>query len=140
LVGIRSIAVKSFLICTSVFSFSSASLANDVRDYGEYLAGECTACHSTKGADKGIPSIIGWDTEGFIETLKYYKSGERDNPAMVDVAKNLDDEQMTALAVYFGSLEDKSDETPPAAAPKPAAKSGTTAPATTTAATEPASQ
>ena len=37
-------------------------------------------------------------------------AGERDNPAMVDVAKNLDDEQMKALAVYFASLKDKSTD------------------------------
>ena len=91
-------------------SITGLSLADDVRDLGEYLAGECTTCHSASGADKGIPSIVGWDAEGFIETLKYYKSGERTNPAMVDVAKNLDDEQMEALAVYFGSLEDKSSD------------------------------
>lgn len=89
------------------FNLSGAAKADDVKAYGEYLAGECTTCHSTTGADKGIPSIIGWDAEDFVETLKYYKTGERDNPAMVDVAKNLDDEQMKALAVYFASLEEK---------------------------------
>ena len=88
-------------------SLSGAAQADDVREYGEYLAGECTTCHSATGADKGIPAIIGWDAEDFIETLKYYKTGERDNAAMVDVAKNLDDDQMKALAVYFASLEEK---------------------------------
>jgi len=116
---IKSFPRKSVIAMSACCAFANFALADDVRDYGEYLAGECTACHSTTGADKGIPSIIGWDIEGFIETLKYYKSGERDNPAMVDVARNLDDEQMTALATYFGSLEDKSDEEP---AEQPAAK------------------
>ena len=101
---------KAFFVGLFVLSFSNFARGDDVLDYGEYLAGECTACHSSTGADKGIPSIVGWDAEGFIETLKYYKSGERDNAAMVDVAKNLDDEQMTALAAYFGSLEDKSTD------------------------------
>ena len=106
----KSFLAMAFFLWASIFVTSSSALADDVRDYGEYLGGECTACHSATGADKGIPSILGWDQEGFIETLKYYKSGERDNAAMVDVAKNLDDEQMKALAVYFGSLEDKSGE------------------------------
>ncbi len=87
---------------------ATAVMADDVLAYGEYLAGECTACHSPSGIDKGIPSIVGWDAESFIKTLQFYKSGERDNPVMVDVAKNLDDEMMMALAAYFATLADKS--------------------------------
>ena len=114
------------IVTVASMGLCAPAQADDVRDYGEYLSGECTTCHSTTGADKGIPSIIGWDTEGFIETLNYYKSGERDNAAMVDVAKNLDDEQMKALAVYFGSLEDKAAEKPAEkSATKPAEKSAT---------------
>ena len=114
---IKSLPRKSIIALTACGTFANIALADDIRDYGEYLAGECTACHSTTGADKGIPSIIGWDIEGFVETLKYYKSGQRENPAMVDVAKNLDDEQMTALATYFGSLEEKEEKEEPAEVP-----------------------
>ena len=121
-INIKLLVAIAIYFYTSIFVMSSSAFADDVRDYGEYLAGECTACHSTTGADKGIPSIVGWDQEGFIETLNYYKSGERDNAAMVDVAKNLDDEQMQALAVYWSSLEDKSDEPAETPAAKPAVK------------------
>ena len=44
------------------------------------------------------------DGESFIMAMNSFKNGERDNPAMVSVAKNLDQEQLKALAVYFGSL------------------------------------
>lgn len=97
------------IIATIIFMCSciaiSPALADDVRDYGEYLSGECTTCHRIDGADSEIPSIVGWDTETFIETLGYYKSGDRKNPAMESVAKSLDDEQINALAAYFGSLK-----------------------------------
>jgi cytochrome c553 len=41
--------------------------------------------------------------------MNAYKSGERDNKAMMSVARALDDEQINALAVYLGSLKRKSN-------------------------------
>jgi len=83
--------------------------ADELMDYGEYLAGECTTCHRIDGVDNGIPGIVGWNIKTFIETLGYYKSGERPNPAMVSVAISLDDEQVRALATYFASLKAKAE-------------------------------
>lgn len=81
--------------------------ADELRDYGEYLAGECTTCHKLDGTGKNIPSIVGWDVENFITILQTYRTGERRNKAMTSVVQQLDDEQMKALAVYFASLEPK---------------------------------
>ena len=75
--------------------------------YGEYLAGECVTCHSADGADKGIPSIIGLDAEGFAYIMHAYRSKELDNKAMQLVAGRLDDEQIASLAVYFSLLQSK---------------------------------
>jgi cytochrome c553 len=75
-----------------------------LKRYGQHLARECTGCHRIDGVDNGIPSILGRDAEQFATTLKFYKTGERGNPVMVSVAKSLDDEQVRALASYFGSL------------------------------------
>ena len=72
--------------------------------YGQHLAQECTGCHRIDGVDNGIPSIVGWDAERFMATLRFYRNGERANPVMVSVAKSLDDEQARALAAYYGSL------------------------------------
>ena len=81
--------------------------------YGRHLARECTSCHRLDGVNNGIPSIIGWQTDTFITTLKFYRDGERSNPVMVSVATSLSDEQMQALAVFFASM------------PKPAMKNPT---------------
>lgn len=72
--------------------------------YGRHLSGECSACHRIDGTDNGIPSITGWDPEQFVATISFYRNGERNNPAMVSVAQSLDDDQMAALAAYYGSL------------------------------------
>lgn len=73
--------------------------------YGKHLSNECTTCHRLDGTDNGIPSIIGWEAHLFTQALASFKKGERTNPAMVSVANSLDDEQIAALAAYFGSLK-----------------------------------
>ena len=85
----------------------SGAWAGDLEDYGEYLSGECTSCHRLDGAGEGIPSIVGWEPELFIEKVKSFKTGDRENPAMVAVARSLDDEQLKALAHFFGSRKPK---------------------------------
>ena len=86
-------------------------------DYGQHLSQECTTCHRKDGTDNGIPAIIGREADHFVETMRFYQSGARDNPVMVSVARSLDDEQLRALAIYFGSLKpapkvDKSPDPP----------------------------
>lgn len=84
----------------------TAVFANEEREYGEYLAGECTSCHRD-GSNETIPPIVGYDIESFVLLMDTYKKGERDNPAMVSVAQSLDKEQIKALAIYFASVKPK---------------------------------
>ncbi len=85
---------------------TGSAVASDAKKvaYGRHLSGECSACHRVDGTDNGIPSITGWEPEDFVHTLAFYRNGERNNPAMVSVAQSLDDDQMKALAAYYGSL------------------------------------
>jgi cytochrome c len=72
--------------------------------YGRHLSSECAACHRPDGAAAGIPSISGRDPDDFVRVLNLYRNGQRNNPAMVSVAQSLEDDQIKALAAYFGSL------------------------------------
>lgn len=81
--------------------------ADDVRDYGEHLSGECITCHRLNADHKGIPPIFGWDIETFVSVMTAYRKGLLSNKAMVSVAKSLDDEQITALATYFKTVKPK---------------------------------
>ena len=94
------IAILTFLgpIC------AAATGDDRLTRYGRHLAQECTSCHRIDGVDNGIPSITGWETELFVTTLRFYRTGARTNPAMVSVAESLDEEQMKALAAFYGSL------------------------------------
>ena len=107
----RSVAVEKFLItffaasliCSSTASAENLLAGADI-GYGEYLSGECVACHSQTGVDKGIPSINGLDAEGFATIMLAYKRGGIKHPVMQMVAGRLDDEQIASLAVYFATL------------------------------------
>lgn len=108
-----STKIAKITLLISVFLFSSTmSTAGELLQkadiaYGEYLAGECVTCHSADGADRGIPSIIGLDAEGFAYIMHSYRKKELDNKVMQLVANRLDDEQIASLALYFSSLTAK---------------------------------
>lgn len=80
------------------------SIVGDV-EYGEYLSSECKTCHQASGGDDGIPNIVGLDTEAFVTSMHAYRAKFRDNQVMQLIAGRLDDEEIAALAAYFGDLE-----------------------------------
>jgi cytochrome c len=71
--------------------------------YGEYLASECLTCHQEDGDYDGIPPIVGWPEEHFKAALHGYRIKARANEAMQLIAGSLTDEDIAALAVWFGS-------------------------------------
>lgn len=74
-------------------------------DYGEYLSTECTTCHQIGGEYDGIPVITGWADEDFVVAMHAYKREIRPHPVMQMMAGRLSDEEIAALAAYFGALE-----------------------------------
>jgi len=98
------VAVLSALLIFTASVQAEDLLKNADVAYGEYLAGECVTCHSTDGADKGIPNIIGLEAEGFAYIMHSYRNKELENKVMQLVAGRLDDEQIASLAVYFAAL------------------------------------
>lgn len=101
--GLRlSIAVPAFMVLSVLLSDRPAVAAD--LEYGAYLASECTTCHRADGESAGIPAIVGWDEQHFIDTLNAYRGTERDNPIMRTIVKRLTGEDMEALAAYFRSL------------------------------------
>ncbi len=75
------------------------------REYGEYLAGECTTCHRSSGEQDGIPNIDGLPTEAFVIAMHGYREKRRDHPAMQMIAGRLTDEDIAALAAYFSESD-----------------------------------
>lgn len=101
-----SVAAWLLIIAALHFLFSQVARAADAA-FGQYLAGECVACHRADGQDKGIPAIIGWSEDQFVAVLKAYKDKERANVVMQTIAGKLKDDEMTALAAYYFGLKPK---------------------------------
>lgn len=97
---------KKILGMAVLLGGSEASAGDSDRvAYGEYLSGQCVTCHQASGADKGIPSIIGWDVASFVRVMESYRNRERENPVMQSIARSLTDEDILALASYFATVK-----------------------------------
>ena len=76
---------------------------DELFEYGEYLSSQCSTCHRLDAFEGGIPPLGHLPKDYFIIAMREYKSGRRDNPAMVSVANALTDEEIAALATYYAA-------------------------------------
>ena len=64
-------------------------------------------CHQRSGQHQGIPPIVGWPENSFVEIMDEYRSKRRNNPVMQTIAGKFSGEEIAALAAYFGSLKSR---------------------------------
>ena len=73
---------------------------------GQHLSSECVTCHRASGPPvAGIPAIRGWAVDQFVAVMLAYKNKQRENIVMQSIAGRLGQEDIEALAAYFGSLK-----------------------------------
>jgi cytochrome c553 len=71
----------------------------------------CIGCHGIPGYKTAFPSvyhvprIAGQQPAYLLNALKAYKSGERSHPSMRGIATSLTEEEMKALADYYGGAK-----------------------------------
>jgi cytochrome c553 len=76
------------------------------RAFGEYLSSACVTCHLPTGRQVGgIPAIVGWPEDQFVAVMNAYRAKDRDNEVMRTLAASLKDDEIAALAAYFGALK-----------------------------------
>jgi cytochrome c553 len=98
-----------FVLSLTAAMTASPGRAEGNRALGEYLASECVTCHQLTGRFQGIPPIVGWPVASFIEIMDEYRKKQRENPIMQTIAGRFSDNEIAALAVYFGSLKSASE-------------------------------
>jgi cytochrome c553 len=96
----RSIAL-AIAVSLTILSANRGMAADSER--GAELAATCAACHRLDGRDKGIPSIVGMDTEKFIGAMADFRSGARSSSIMHAVALSFSDAEIAALAEYLAA-------------------------------------
>ena len=101
----RPVARRSapFAVLLLAASAGAPAAAGD-RALGEYLSSECVTCHQPNGRYQGIPPIVGWPEPSFVEVVNEYRHRKRDSAVMQTIVARLTDEEVAALAAYFGSL------------------------------------
>lgn len=98
---IRRGAALALCLAAMPVSGSDTGAEGDA-EWGAYLASGCNACHAEPGGR--IPSLAGLSAEDLLTAMHAFRSGARDNPAMVTVARGLSEQELAALAAHFGSL------------------------------------
>jgi cytochrome c553 len=73
---------------------------------GKDKATICLGCHGSAGEGNGeFPRLAGQHPDYLVKQLNDYKSGARKNDTMKAIAGNLTDDEMKALAAFFGALK-----------------------------------
>jgi cytochrome c553 len=84
---------------------ATSSHASGDRALGQYLSSECVTCHQLSGRFDGIPPIVGWPEDSFVQIMNEYKDTKRNHAVMQTIAKRLSPEEISALAAFFGSVK-----------------------------------
>src|SRR5262245_54872793 len=108
-IAMRRIGAAAILPLTAAIVMIAATTqgafsAGD-RALGQFLSSECVTCHQLTGRFQGIPPIIGWPEDSFVEIMNEYRDKKRTNPVMQTIAGRLSANDIAALAAYFGSLK-----------------------------------
>ena len=99
---LRVIGVVAF------FGVACVAQAGGDAQAGKAKAGVCAGCHGANGEGKAPnPTLAGKAEDQFIQAMKDYKSGKRNNPVMKTFASQFTDQDMANLAAYYASLKGK---------------------------------
>jgi cytochrome c553 len=72
---------------------------------GQTKAGMCLGCHGSSAEGNGqFPRLAGQHPNYLVKQLSSFKEGVRKNGHMQAIAGGLSEDDMKALAAYFGSL------------------------------------
>jgi cytochrome c len=101
----RRLAASVGFLAASAFAGAHAG----DRELGAYLSNECVGCHQISGhVTGGVPRITGWPEDHFVAVMNSYKERLRENPIMQTIAGRLADDEIAALAAYFGAATSQS--------------------------------
>ena len=94
------------VIFGAAVSLALAVLPAHAADDIEAKAQACAACHGENGVPtdaKTIPIIWGQQQSYLVKQLHDYRSGDRDDPIMSPIAKQLAQEDLRKIAAYFAA-------------------------------------
>ena len=100
-------AIIKVIAVITLFSASTASIAAGDAAAGKTKAASCISCHGADGISPNNlwPNLAG-QKEGYLaKQLKAFRDGKRNDPMMASFAKNLSDQDIDDLSVYYASMK-----------------------------------
>jgi cytochrome c553 len=88
--------------------------------HGAQLAASCAGCHGHQGeglAASGFPRLAGQPGTYLAKQLHDFVTGTRDSAVMAGFARNLSEQDVADVSVYYATLEAPAAAASPAAAP-----------------------
>lgn len=102
-----TIAVLAAALLAAGGAFAQAPAGDAAR--GAQKVQMCQGCHGIEGWRTAfpevyrVPRIAGQHPQYFVNSLKAYRSGERQHPSMRGIAATLSDQDMADLAAYYAT-------------------------------------
>ncbi len=82
---------------------ASQAVAGDEITRGELMAITCQACHNAAAAEHGVPDLSPYPPELIASQLRAFRDGDRAATVMDRHATGYTDEEIEAMAAYFGN-------------------------------------
>ena len=109
---VSMVSMVAALAATSAFATEPATATaskGDPKAAESIVTKVCVACHAADGNSPTAanPKIAGLNAEYINKQLTNFKSGERKNPVMAGIVKDLSPQDMQNLAAYFSTQRPK---------------------------------
>jgi cytochrome c553 len=96
------------LLLTLALCLPETGVADALAARGVGLAHACAACHGPDGRSQGaIPSLNTLSAADAIAALQAFRTATRKGTVMLRIARGLDDADITAVATYFATLQQR---------------------------------
>ena len=101
-------AALGLLLALAVAPAAAQQRAQETAKTGPSVS-MCVGCHGIPYYQTAYPSvyhvpkIAGQSRQYIVNALKAYRAGDRSHPSMQGIAKSLSDDDMAALAAYYGA-------------------------------------
>lgn len=93
-------------ISVGVVMVAMASTGHAQGPTGAAIGYTCAGCHGPDGVSQGdIDSLRGLETDYIDQAMKAFRSGDRTGTVMNRIATGYTDEEIRAVAEYFGAME-----------------------------------
>ncbi|HKF07426.1 MAG TPA: cytochrome C [Xanthobacteraceae bacterium] len=66
----------------------------------------CSGCHSTAPAETAVPRLVGRNPGDIVAAMQAFKTGQRPSTVMERIAKGFSEDEVKAIAAWYGSQKD----------------------------------